>query len=320
MNAPATEPRLSLEKIQKAMHVVSPEFLNSPQFMSEPLSDRLGARVVLKVETVNPIASFKGRGAENYVAGLQQGARLVCGSAGNFGQALAYSGRRHGIPVTVYAAETASPVKVQRMRMFGADVRLYGQDFDAAKERAQMFAAESGACFVEDGKEPAISEGAGTIAVELCRWPDPLDFVVAPLGNGALLAGIGCWMKAWSPQTRIIGVCAAGAPAMADSWRGSKSHAHVLSTIADGIAVRVPIPEAVSDLRNVLDDVVLVDDDTLIAAMRLVFAEHRLVVEPAGVAGLGALIAYPERFRRATVATPLCGGNMTIEQMKKWLI
>ncbi len=221
----------------------------------------------------------------------------------------------------VFAAETANPLKIERMRQLGADVRLFGDDFDTAKEGAHRFAEETGACFVEDGRDPAITEGAGTIGIELCRWPNHFDVALVPLGDGALLGGIGRWMKAHSPGTRIVGVCASGAPAMALSLREHKVlSTESISTIADGIAVRVPVPEALNDLEGLVDEVLLVDDDALIKGMQLIFQHHGLVIEPAGVAGLAAAMVYRERFRGACVATPLTGGNVTAEQARQWLL
>jgi threonine dehydratase len=278
--------------------------------------------VVLKVETVNPIRSFKGRGTDFLVSSLPaESPALVCASAGNFGQGMAYAARKRSLPLVVFAAETANRLKLDRMRELGADVRLAGRDFDEAKQHARAFANDTGAHFIEDGREAAIAEGAGTIAVELARWPHPFDFALIPLGNGALLAGIGTWMKANSPATRRIGVCAAGAPSMALSLQhGALESTESVATIADGIAVRVPVPEALADLVDVVDEVLLVDDQSLIAAMQLVFRQHGLVVEPAGVAGLAAAITFRDQFRGASVVTPLCGGNLTAEQVRDWLL
>src|SRR5260370_31887977 len=153
-------------------------------------------RLVLKVEIVNPIRSFKVRVAYFLVSNLPADSpTLFCASAGNFGQGLAYAARKRRLPVVIFAAETANPLKLDRMRKLGADVRLVGRDFDAAKEHARSFAEDTGGCYIEDGREPAIAEGAGSIAVELCRWKDPFDGLLFPLGNGALRAGVGRWMK-----------------------------------------------------------------------------------------------------------------------------
>jgi threonine dehydratase len=205
------------------------------------------------------------------------------------------------------------------MRDFGADVRLQGTDFDAAKQAARMYASQEGRLFVEDGLETAISEGAGTIALELCRLKEPVDVVLVPLGNGALINGVGCWMKARSPNTRVIGVCARGAPAMERSWRLKKMiETKAVNTIADGIAVRVPVPQALEDMTAVVDEVLLVEDVVIVQAMNVLLLELGLVAEPAGAAGVAAALSYRKRFSDQLIATPLCGGNVTIEQMCTW--
>jgi threonine dehydratase len=174
--------------------------------------------------------------------------------------------------------------------------------------------------FVEDGRELAVTEGAGTMGEELARWPAPLDVALIPLGNGALLAGVGHALRAASPGTRLIAVCAAGAPAMAQSLRARRLiETAATDTIADGIAVRVPVPEALDDLRDLIDEVVLVEDAAVLEAMRLLHRHVGLVVEPAGAIGVAAALAHPALVRGALAATPLCGGNLTPEQLRAWL-
>lgn len=315
--------RIDFAAIRRASTEIDPVFRDTPQFESPAVSRACGARVVLKVETVNPIRSFKGRGTDWLCErlALPAGTELICASAGNFGQGLAWAGGKRGLRVTVFAARTANPFKIERMRSFGAEVRLEGEDFDAAKEVARAHAAATGARFIEDGRDPPISEGAGTIAVELARWPEPFDALLVPIGDGALIAGIGTWAKARMPETRIIGVCAAGAPAVALSWRAGKPVATpAADTIADGISCRAPVPEALADIQPVVDDVVLVEDGSMLDAMRLLFRETGLVVEPAGAAGLAALLEHGGRWRGARVGTPVCGGNLTGEQVARWLV
>ncbi|HYL75761.1 MAG TPA: pyridoxal-phosphate dependent enzyme [Bryobacteraceae bacterium] len=313
--------KISLEQIEKAARTIDPVFLHSPQFESETMGAELGMRAILKVETVNPIRSFKGRGADFFVSGLPtESPRLICASAGNFGQGMAYAARKRGFGLTVFVSETANTLKVERMRQLGAEVRFAGSDFDEAKDHARAFAEETGAQFVEDGRDAPIAEGAGSIAVELMRWPEHFDFLVAPLGDGALLAGIGHWTRKHSPKTELIGVCPAGAPAMELSLRtGEVRTIEAADTIADGIAVRVPVPETLSHLRGIPHDILLVEDEAMIRAMQFVYRHHGLVVEPSGVAGLAAAMSFPERFRGAVVGIPLTGGNLTAEQMKQWL-
>jgi threonine dehydratase len=207
------------------------------------------------------------------------------------------------------------------MRALGATVRQAGEDFDAAKAEAQAFARAQAERFVEDGLEAAIAIGAGTIAVELLASGDRYDAIVIPLGNGALLGGMATWIKAVAPDTEVIGVCAASAPSMKLSWeRGTAIETTSASTIADGIAVRVPIPEAVESLRGIVDDIVQVEERQMIDSMRLTWRETGLVVEPAGVVGVTAISADRARFAGKRVATVLCGGNVTPQQAAEWRI
>ena len=312
--------RISLERIAQASSLIDPVFLNSPQFLAESLGEQLGCRLLVKVETLNPIRSFKGRGAEFLAATLEGRPSLVCASAGNFGQGMAFAARKRGFSLIVFAATSANPLKIARMRALGAEVRQVGQDFDAAKEAARAFAAASGARFIEDSKDVETAEGAGTIGVELLRWPEPFDTLLIPLGNGALLAGIASWVKAHQPATQIIGVCAAGAPAMERSWRTGQLVAfEQISTIADGIGVRLPVPEALTDLTGIVDDLLLVDDSAMLSAMRLAHRELGLVLEPSGAVALAALRSDPARFRGQLVGAILCGGNLTPAQIAEWL-
>ena len=306
-------------RISLASMEIDPVFLHTPHVISQPLSEELGMTVVCKVETITPIRSFKGRGADWFFQTIEDPSPVVCASAGNFGQGVAYAARSRGIPCTVFAAEQANPLKVDRMRSFGADVRLGGKDFDSAKDAARRHAEKIGGRFVEDGAEPAIAEGAGTIAAELGGFGGLLGAVLVPVGNGALVTGMGAWLKAYAPHTRVVGVCASGAPSMAESWRaGEIRRTPDVNTIADGIAVREPVPQAVQDMRRLVDDVVLVDDTDIIQAMRLVHRHLGLVVEPAGVAGLAAAARHRHDFSGQTVGIPLCGGNVTPDQMQEW--
>jgi threonine dehydratase len=316
-----TEPhRLSVENIERAAGVIDPVFLNSPQFRAEPLEPQLDCRLVVKVETLNPIRSFKGRGAEYLMATLSGRPRLVCATAGNFGQGMAFAARKRGLPLTIFASVTANPLKVERMRALGAEVRLVGDNFKAAHSAAMAYAAETGALLIEDGRIPAISEGAGTIGLELLRWQEPFDAILVPLGDGALLGGVARWVKAHRPATQMIGICPSGAPAMERSWRARQAQElEQTETIADGIAVQSPYPEAVDDILSLADGVLLVDDHALVSAMQQAHRELGIVLEPSGAAGLAALNTYRKRFKGKLIATILTGGNVTPEQMRQWL-
>ena len=209
------------EAIRAAVDRVPAAFRDMPQFLSEPLGAALGRPVMVKAESANPIGCFKGRGTWLAVEALAvagevgEGSGLVAASAGNFGQGVAYAARALSVPFVVFAAENANAAKVAAMRRLGAEVRLVGEDFDAAREAAAEHAATSGWRLIIDGQDPRIAIGAGTMAIELTDAIDrgdlpPLDALYVPVGNGALIAGVGSWLKAAAPATRVIGVQAAG--------------------------------------------------------------------------------------------------------------
>ena len=318
--------RLRLENVLRAATMIDPLFLDTPQFNCEPLGEALSCSLTCKLETANPIRSFKGRGAGSLVAartadGSLKGRRLVGASAGNWGQALAYACRSHGIPLTLFAATTANPLKVARMKALGAEMVLTGNDFDAAKQAGEVHARATGGLWVADGLDPEAAEGAATIALELLAGTEKPDVLAVPLGNGALLTGIARWTKAVSPSTEVIGIQARGADAMEKSWRtGTLLFPPSVSTIADGIGVRVPIKEAVDDMRGIVDDVLLVEDADIITAMRLLFRSAGLLAEPSGAAGLAAIQTHPDRFSGRRVATVICGSNLTEDQVKAWIV
>jgi threonine dehydratase len=316
----STPGRLHLERIRQAYYAIDPVFLHSPQYRNESLGDALRNHLVLKVETQNPIRSFKGRGCDWLVSKSPHRERLICASAGNFGQAMAYACRKRGIPLTVYAGRHANPLKVERMRALGAEVVLHGEDFDAAKEAARSAARERGIRFVEDSLDVETVEGAGTIGLELLGYPDALDVLLVPLGNGGLFNGVATVFKALSPATRVVAVGAAGAPAMIESWRKGEMVVHEKAdTIADGIAVRLPVPQALRDMAGLATEGILVEDQTILQAMKLIHRHAGLVAEPAAAVGIAAILENQDAFAGLTVATIVCGSNLTDEQVQAWL-
>lgn len=314
-------PRVTPAGIMTAAEQIDHEFAGTPLFEAETLSERHNCRVFLKVETLNPIRCFKGRGAGVFVrrhTRAKPGEPIVTASAGNWGQALAYFSRRWEVPFVVFAAETANAYKLDRMRAMGADVRLAGADFDQAKTAARAHAEAVGAVFVEDGKELSVTEGHGSCGMEILAEFDHrierCEDIMVPLGNGALVNGIGTWTRASSPATRVVAVSAAGASAMHQSFSAGSGApvmaTNTVDTIADGLAVRVPIPEAVADMHQAVHDSLLVDDDTIVAAMEELLDHAGLVTEPAGAAGLAAVMAYPARFAERNVVVVVTGSNV----------
>lgn len=309
---------LNLDNIARAASEIDPVFRNTPQYVDPILSIALKRQVLVKVETLNPIRSFKGRGADFLMRSLNPRQRIVCASAGNFGQAMAYSGRRRGISVEVFVADDVNPLKQARMESLGAIVTKGGRDFGDAKQRARSKAESSPECvFVEDGQDDAISEGAGSIGVELLQSGE-VDTVVVPVGDGALITGIATWIKAHSPGTRIAGVCAAGSRAMLDSFQQGRAVPGVSDTIADGIAVTVPVVKSVERIAQLVDDMVLVDDAEMIEAMRLAASTLGLILEPSGAAGLAAI--QEQKIAGDRIATILTGGNIHPDLLPRLLM
>lgn len=295
-----TDIDLDLARIEEAAQVVDPALRDSPQFVSEQLCAALGRSVLVKLETANPLGSFKGRGADFLLRSLPRGSTVVCATSGNFGQALAYAARTREIGVHVYVGANINPAKLAKMQSLGARVNVAeGDPAQAARAHAAAHPDH-----VLAGSQAAIAEGAATIGVELLR-AGHLDTVVLPVGGGALVTGVSRWVKEVSPGTRIVGVCPAGAPAMAHSWRAGRAiRAEHTDTIADGLDVREPDPEVVHRMRALVDDVVLVTDSALLAGMRLAALTLGLVIEPSAAAGLAAIAEHDlPGSRFATVLT-----------------
>ncbi len=311
------QPAPSANGILAASRAIDPVFTGSPLIEQQPANAELGLRLFAKVETLNPIRSFKGRGTDWWMQNEAPGDHpVVSASAGNFGQGLAYAGRARGRKVLIFSATTANPGKVEAMRRLGAEVRLEGGDFDAAKAAARAYAKINGCPFVEDGALRSIAEGAGTIALEitehLSQGGISLDAIIVPLGNGALLTGIGTWIRARAPACKVIGVVAANAPAMKHSWETDRLvSTETADTAADGIAVRECVPYALDCMKATVDEVWQVSEDAISRARDFSLSHYGLVVEEAGVAGLAGLIENGG-FKGRSVATIFCGGNVRV--------
>ncbi|WP_129664218.1 pyridoxal-phosphate dependent enzyme [Phytoactinopolyspora endophytica] len=277
---------IDLDRIAAASTVIDPAFLDTPQYIDEQLSDRLGRRVLVKIETLNPLRSFKGRGATFRIQQLPAGTVVVCASGGgNFGQAVAYAARQCGLRSEVFVPPTLSQLKTRRMAAFGAQVHV--ADHDHQSEATTFVDAAPERVLVVDGRDVAVAEGAGTIGIELMRDAG-FDTVVLPLGDGALITGVARWIKAQAPDIRVVGVAAA--PALVESWRaGRVMSIERRSAFAAAISITRPHPEAVQRTRALVDDMVMVEDHELVAAMHLTAHTLGILPEPAGAAGIAAI-------------------------------
>ena len=315
--------RLNLERIHFAYTQINPIFLNTPQYECEPLGEALGCHLILKVETLNPVRSFKGRGTETVLSRLHDRgttAAVVCASAGNLGQALAFGGRLRGIAVTVVASSAANPLKIERMKALGANVILVDGGIEQALETATRTAIETGAFLVEDSRNVDTCEGAATMGVELAGLPGELDSVVISLGAGAMASGVGFALKSLRTGTEVVCVQPQNAPAMTLSLQaGRPIDVGIPNTIADGVAGRYVIPEVLDDLAAVADDAVLVTERSIVQAMRLIYLHAGLVVEPAAALGVASILEGNGRFDGKIVATILCGSNVMPTDFLRWI-
>jgi threonine dehydratase len=314
--------RLDLDRIHAARRVIDPLFLDSPLYQCDALGNQLGCAVSIKLETANPVRSFKARGTE-LVASLlrdQGRAAAVCASAGNLGWALAWSGRRRGIEVTVVASRSAPAAKLDRIRALGAALELVDGDFEMARERAASIARQRGVRLVEDSLDIETCEGAATIGLELAGRTSSFDAVLIALGGGALATGVGYVLKALAPEVEVLCVQPRGAPAMTRSWHERRVvTTDTTNTIADGVAGRYPIPAVLDDLLAVADDAVLVHEASIVAGVRLLLDRAGLVVEPSAALGVAAILEDPDRFAGRHVVTIICGSNVDLDAYHGWV-
>ena len=321
----ATQPntRLDLGRILKARQEISRVVRDTPQFDCPAVGNLLGCELVIKLETANPIRCFKGRGAEVVVSRLARspGPKIaVCASAGNLGQALAYSGRARGVGVTVIAGTSANAAKIDRIRQLGAAVELVAGDIENAREHAREIAAHSNAFLVEDSENLDTCEGAGTIGLELLDGFNRIDAILLALGGGALATGVGHVFKTLSPATEVVCVQPRGAPAMAMSWRArSIVTTDRTDTIAAGVAGRFPIPAVLVDLLATADHVPLVEEESIVAGMRMLYRHAALVVEPSAALGVAAILEDPMRYPGKRVAVVICGSNVLSDSFSAWI-
>jgi threonine dehydratase len=298
-------PELSPDAIRAAVETIDPVFTGSPQFVHDGLTARLGVPVVVKVETINPIRAFKGRGTWVAVQGLAGEGRIdakrpvVVASAGNFGQGVAYAARALGIPSVVFTSRNANRAKIARMRALGATVLEEGEDFDDARGASEQFAIETGAELLVDGDDPRIAQGAATLALELTDAVDagdlpPIAVASVPVGNGALIDGVGSWFRHASPSTRVLGIQAERADAMTRSFEaGRPIDSERADTYADGIASRVAIPRAVELMFGRVDEMRTVAEQALHDAQAELTDALGITVEGAAAASWAGLLVAP---------------------------
>ena len=310
-----------IERILKAR--VYDVAIESPLELAPRLSRRLGNQVLLKREDLQPVFSFKLRGAYNRIAHLSDNSArrgVVCASAGNHAQGVALAAQRRGIAALIVMPQTTPQIKVQAVIDLGAEVVLHGDDYDSAFEHALALVRERNLILVHPFDDPDVIAGQGTIAVEIVRQSGgALDAVFVPVGGGGLLAGIAVYIKYLYPGVRVIGVEPEDAAGMHDSLRaGRRVTLERVGIFADGVAVRRVGEETFALCRGQVDEIVLTSSDEICAAIQDVFEDTRSIVEPAGalaVAGLKKYVAREGWHGKRLVAVN-SGANMNFDRLR----
>jgi threonine dehydratase len=310
-----------IEKILKAR--VYDVAIESPLEEAPRLSRRLGNQVLLKREDLQPVFSFKLRGAYNRIAHLSEAIAkrgVVCASAGNHAQGVALAARRRGIPAVVVMPQTTPHIKVQAVMDLGAELVLHGDDYDSAFEHALTLARERGLVLVHPFDDPDVIAGQGTIGVEIARQGGGnLDAIFVPVGGGGLIAGIAVYMKYLYPAVKIIGVEPQDAAGMHDSLKaGRRVTLERVGIFADGVAVKRVGEETFTLCRAHVDEIVLVTTDEICAGIQDVFEDTRSIVEPAGALAVAGMKKYLARegWRSRRVVAVNSGANMNFDRLR----
>jgi len=304
---------VGLADVQAARQLLRGVILDTPVQGSRPLAERVGGPVWLKCENLQRAGSFKIRGAYTRISRLSEDEAsrgVVAASAGNHAQGVALAASLRGIRSTVFMPEGAPIPKVEATKAYGAEVRFHGQAVDEALVAAQEFSDQTGAVFVHPFDHAHIVAGAGTVGLELLEQVPDVKTVVVCAGGGGLLAGIAVAVKGLRPDVRVVGVQAEGAAAYpASLTAGHPVALESMATMADGIAVGCPGPVPFAIIDELVDYVRTVSEESLSRALLLCLERAKLVVEPAGAAGVAAVLDDPKAFE-APVAVVLSGGNI----------
>ncbi|MDQ3532516.1 MAG: threonine ammonia-lyase [Actinomycetota bacterium] len=304
---------VGLPEIQDARRRLDGIAVNTPLDRSRALSEYAGGPVLIKCENLQRTGSFKIRGAYNRVALLSPEQRqdgVVAASAGNHAQGVALAASLLGCPATVFMPKFATLVKVDATRRYGAEVVLKGKDFGAANATAVAHALERELVFVPPYEHRDIIAGQGTLGLEIAQSLDDIGTVVVPVGGGGLISGVAAALRATAPSVRIVGVQAAGAASFPPSLAaGAPVALERVSTIADGIAANCPGELTFEHVQALVDDVVTVSDDAMAEALVLAAERMKLVLEPAGAAGVAAILEGVGNLRPPVVVL-LSGGNI----------
>ena len=312
------------QDVVAAREFISPYLPKTPLVRSHKLSEALGCDYYVKLENLQPIGAFKVRGGVNIVGRVASEGRnetLVTASTGNHGQSIAYAGRLFKTPVIVYApAENTNQAKLQAMRDLGAEVRLHGRDFDEARLETERAAKAEGLRYVHSADEPNLISGVGTISLEIFEDLPDVDVIIAPAGGGSCASGNCIVAHERNPDVKVIAVQSEAAPAMWHAWRNRILDPHpMMETEHEGLATRVPFELPNSILWKLLSDFVLVTDEQINDAIRILARDTKQLVEGSGAASLAGAIKLRDQLQGKKVVGIVSGGNLPLDRFAKLL-
>jgi threonine dehydratase len=294
----------------------------TPLYPYPSLSQLVGCQIWVKLENHLPTCAFKVRGGVNLASQLSEDERrrgIISASTGNHGQSVAYGAHLFGIKARICVPEGANPTKIESMQTLGAEIIFHGRDFDEAREHCEKLAAENRYRYVHSGNEPLLIAGVATATLEILEAQPDIDVILIPLGGGSGAAGACIVAKTINPKIQVIAVQSEAAPAAYRSWKEHRLVEDEMNTWAEGLQTRTAFELPQQILWDKLDDFVLVSDDEIRAATRLMIEKTRNLVEGAGAAALAAALTLKDRLAGRKVVLVCSGGNLSLKQLRELL-
>jgi threonine dehydratase len=307
-----------------ARRIIAKYLKPTPFFRSIPLSKRLGCDAYIKCENLQPIGAFKVRGGINLISKLSEEEKrrgVITASTGNHGSSIAYASSLFGVKAVIGAPVGSNPYKMQTIKDLGATVELHGKDFDEARLWVEKEARERGYRYIHSANEPHLIAGVGTLYLEILEDLPDVDVIFAPVGGGSGASGACIVAKTINPSIKVVGVQSEGAPAVYESWKtGKMIEKDKIETFADGLATRVPFELTMTIMRQMIDQIILVSEEDLKKAIRLLLETTHQLAEGAGAASTAGAVKMSKELKGKKVALVISGGNLTSEMMRDILL
>ncbi len=313
----------TIADVYRAKHLLEPHLQRTPLVRNPALSRELGFEAWLKLENLQPIGAFKVRGGVYLSASMTAEERsrgIIGASTGNHGQSLAYGAKLAGIKCTIVMPDEANPMKVESMRALGAEVLFHGADFEEAREWAEARAASESIQYIHHSNAPRLVTGVATMSIEVIEDLPDVDVILTPIGGGSGALGHCLVAKELRPGVEVIGVQAAGAPAVYESWKSHTLRESGIDTAAEGLATGAAYHPAVRTLIDRLDDFVLVSEEEIREAMLALARTAHVIAEEAGAAATAAAVQLRERLAGKKVVIIVSGGNVPLDHLRRVLL